>query len=173
MKWLKLIALGGLAIAAAPLKASSPLSIIAIVEKVVFEPEGEAPETARVFGAFAFYDGYRVRTDPARGYLRFSLPAGEDAGLVRREWTDLAAVAGSGEAVAFARYGFLGTVVYVPGKTEAGAGARVPLRVHPADDATAAPVVEYLPAATGVVRLGKGNHDEIVAMLRALLAPEP
>ena len=42
---------------AAPLKASGPLGIYGIVEKVVFEPNEQAPERIQLWGAFAYVDG--------------------------------------------------------------------------------------------------------------------
>jgi hypothetical protein len=57
-------------------EASDPVGIYAIVEKVVFEPNDQAPERIQVWGAFALSDaqhgdGYLA---PQRGYLYYSLP---------------------------------------------------------------------------------------------------
>jgi hypothetical protein len=164
MKRWTIVALCALALTALAVQASSPLSVIAIVDNVVFEPAQGEPERARVFGRFAFFDGRGTRLSPASGYLYFSLPADGNAALVRREWADLAAAAGTGESVAFGRYEFLGTSV-VRGSN--GRIVEVPLWVYPADDEPSE-AVEYYAAGIGVVRLGKGNYDEIVANLRRL-----
>ena len=111
-----IVALIGLA--SAHLLASGQAGIYGIVERVVFEPDARAPEGVQIWGAFAFVE--RTRTfrpghtevqgqvftnyysRPTRGYLYFRLPETttqiEDA---RREWSDLASVAATGQAVAF------------------------------------------------------------------------
>src|SRR5687767_15768849 len=82
------------------LGASGPLGIYGIVEKVVFEPNEQSPERIQVWGAFAYVETSVVGqsltvSKPVRGYLYFRLGASSDA-LVRNEWADLKAVAGTG-----------------------------------------------------------------------------
>jgi len=90
--------------AAAPAaKGSDPVGIYALVEKVVLEPNPEAPERIQVWGVFALAKA-GSRNDyepPQRGYFYYSLPAGREA--ARKEWADLKRVAGTKQGVAFGR----------------------------------------------------------------------
>jgi hypothetical protein len=92
-----------LAFGSATVRASDPVGIYAIVEKVVLEPSGAAPQRVQIWGAFAVADQTR-RGDhylpPARGYLYYTLKPGEEAAC-RAEWSDLKALAGTGRAVGF------------------------------------------------------------------------
>jgi hypothetical protein len=97
--------------AAGAARASDPVGIYALIDKVVLEPKEDKPERAQVWGVFRFAvknagDEY---TAPTAGYLYFKLaPDKEEA--TRREWADLKKVAGTGQVVAFAsRYGEKGT----------------------------------------------------------------
>src|SRR5689334_23116897 len=93
---------------AGTLTASGPVGIYALVDKVVFEPNEQAPERIQVWGAFALVDGGVGRTSAApaqRGYLYFSYPTAAEArgqtvpGAVKKEWMDIKAVAGTGQAI--------------------------------------------------------------------------
>jgi hypothetical protein len=94
------------------LGASGTVSIYALVEKVVFEPDNRAPERIQIWGAFTLADG-RVAgaptLTPQRGYMYFSLPASPALREpVLKEWADFKAVAGTGQAVAFGDVGYIG-----------------------------------------------------------------
>jgi hypothetical protein len=97
-----LIALAGLTLA----HASDFTGVYARIDKVVMEPNSEAPERVQVWGVFALAsasDGQSYQK-PARGYLYFKLD--RDPKLARNEWNDLQQVAGTGQIVAFgARFG--------------------------------------------------------------------
>jgi hypothetical protein len=169
--------------------ASGPLAIYGIVEKVVFEPDESTPERVQVWGAFAYaHVKYWNRRDgdpspnlstAQRGYLYFELPTdGRSVALVRNEWTDLRAVAGTGQAVGFGGWGHTGRfealrpdahnkTAYV---LEGGPGEDQPtdLRVRPASETPAAPAA-YVTNA-GIVKLSAGgSHAAIVKHLRAAL----
>lgn len=97
--------LGG---AAVTLSASGQSGVYAVVDKVVVEPADGPAERIQVWGAFALMErsgqGFTsyVFTRPARGYMYFRIPENStDAANARREWKDLAAVAGKKEAIAF------------------------------------------------------------------------
>jgi hypothetical protein len=81
--------------------ASDRVAVYAKVDRVLLQPSADAPETIQIFGVFSIAE----RNNPndyrpaARGYLYYRLPAKRDA--ARREWTDLKAIAGSGQLVAF------------------------------------------------------------------------
>ena len=63
-----------LAVAAVQVRASGPISIYAIVEKVVFEPNDRAPERVQVWGVFSVVETGNPGTygqaysQPERGY---------------------------------------------------------------------------------------------------------
>jgi len=86
--------------------ASDPVGIYALVDKIVFEPNETNPERVQVWGAFAVAEGYGYTYKNAeRGYLYYKVNS-EKPTACRTEWTDLKAVAGTGQIVAFgSRYG--------------------------------------------------------------------
>ncbi len=101
-----------LAVGAAAARASDPVGVYAVIDKVVLEPSSGAPERAQVWGAFSVakkntrddYDG------PTRGYVYFALVAGKER-QCRAEWADMQKVAGTGECIAFgSRYQPQGTL---------------------------------------------------------------
>ncbi len=83
-------------------EASDWTGVYARVDKVVFEPNAEAPERIQIWGAFALATkDDRNNYDPARrGYLYYSLKPGREA-VCRNEWADIKAVAGTGQIIAF------------------------------------------------------------------------
>jgi len=94
---LALILLGG-----ARVQASYPLGIYAVLDKVVPEPNADAPERVQLWGDFAFPEGQSsfAFKSPVRGYLYYSLVKGKED-LCRREWNELKNAAGTGQCVAF------------------------------------------------------------------------
>src|SRR5213592_2762368 len=91
--------------------ASDPVGIYALVDKVVFEPNETNPERVQIWGAFAIAEGYGYTYKNAeRGYLYYKANS-EKPTACRNEWTDLKAVAGTGQIVAFgSRYGEKGAL---------------------------------------------------------------
>ena len=170
--------------------ASGPLSSYGVVEKVVFEPNERAAERIQVWGAFTYAhvkffnrqdgDPSPLLSSVQRGYLYFRLPSsGESVDTVRREWADLSAIAGTGQAVGFGGWGhtgrFEGLRPDVQGKSAvvveraARAQRETDLRVRPASEAPAAPAAYQTNA--GIVKLSAaGSHAAIVQQLKAALA---
>jgi hypothetical protein len=102
-------------IAAPSASASGPTGIYGIVSKVVLEPNDKAPERIQIWGAFTLVDGGTgsggKTLTPQKGYLYFQLdptmsPAQREAAL--KEWADFKSIAGTGQAVAFGRFGYIG-----------------------------------------------------------------
>ena len=174
----------------ASLSASGRIGFYGIVEKVVFEPNETAPERIQVWGAFMYVDGGASRnfaTSAAkRGYLYFkiqSLHSGftpqAQIDLNKKEWADLKAVAGTGQAVAFGSYGYIGSFgVLEPGGVAAPpsylyenrpqGGDQADLRVRPATEAPSNPATYQ--TETGVVKLNEaGSHAAVVKQLRDAL----
>ena len=83
------------------LQASDRTGIYARIDKVVMEPNEQAPQRIQVWGVFALAEP----KDPndylpaARGYLYYTLPS--NGQLALREWADLKSVAGTNQIVAF------------------------------------------------------------------------
>ena len=84
------------------LHASDWNAVYAKVDKVVLEPNPQAPQAIQVWGVFSLAKP-NDRNDylpPARGYLYFKLPAA-NASTALKEWTDFKDVAGTGQIVSF------------------------------------------------------------------------
>jgi hypothetical protein len=99
----------------APAKASDPVGIYARVDRVSMEPNEQAPERIKVWGAFSVAAG---RGDtylaPECGYLYFQVDPGHEKEC-RAEWADFKRVAGKGQIIAFGnRYGTKLTIRTVP-----------------------------------------------------------
>jgi len=152
------------------LGASGPVGIYGIVDKVVFEPDEARPERVQVWGAFAFVDqaAASIRTSqPARGHLYFRLPtSAEDARLARREWMDLKALAGTGQAIGFGTWQFVGTVD--PSRDAAAPG--MVLRVGRPSEPLGTPIIYAV--GNGIVKLNaQGAHAGLVGQLRDAMKP--
>jgi hypothetical protein len=84
------------------IKASGPIGVYALVDKVAFEPSSDKPERVRISGVFIVAeeraDNSTDYSEPQRGYLYFGLPKGKEE-LARREWEDLKSVAGTRQVV--------------------------------------------------------------------------
>jgi hypothetical protein len=163
------------------LNASGPMGLYGIIDKVVFEPNDSAPERMQLWGAFAYVEGQSttgLQTSAAkRGYLYFRLPDGAESQLtaVKREWADLKSVAGTGQAVAFGRWGYIGGFGALQPDTKPTrpsmiyenvprGGADADLRVRPQSEAPASPTA-YQPNV-GVVRLTEASHAAIIKQLK-------
>jgi hypothetical protein len=171
-----------LALAVAAVSASGPIGIYGIVERVVFEPATGAPERVQVWGAFAYVDELVNQTSAVRrGYLYFQLPppwpgasGATHLETIRREWADLRRVAGTGQAVGFGQWHYIGRFAdLAPDATGAplympAGGARIDLRVRPASETPSNPVTYQ--TNVGVVKLADtGSHAAIVQRLREAL----
>lgn len=84
-------------------RASDPVGIYALVDKIVFEPNEKSPERIQVWGAFALAEGSGwTYTAAVKGYMYFGLKAGKEE-VCKKEWNDLKAVAGTDQIVALGR----------------------------------------------------------------------
>ncbi len=93
-------------------RASDPVGICAVIERVEMEPSTGAPERVRLWGAFALAQRGtpNAYTPPVRGSMYFKLAPGKEA-VCRKEWADLKKLAGQRQVVALGgRYGNNGTV---------------------------------------------------------------
>jgi len=184
-----ILAVTGLLVMAAHLTASGPLGIYGIVERVVLEPNEKAPERIQVWGAFAYVDGIAGEgltvSAAKRGYLYFRLPTSADGftnhvqeEVIKKEWADLKSVAGTGQAIGFGRWGYIGGFGGLrpdmrsnmpPYILEGAPGnPQTDLRVRPASEAPVSPALYQ--TNTGIVKLAEaGSHAAIVKQLKDAL----
>jgi hypothetical protein len=153
-----IIAVSALALSL-PLAASGPLGIYGIVERVVFEPDEARAERVQVWGAFALVEGGESGLGTAKaapGYLYLQLPPRapeSEATRIRREWADLEAIAGTGQAVGFGSWW---------GSNESG------LRVRRASERPTSPAIYR--TDSGVVKLSAtGERAALVKELQDAL----
>ena len=136
------------ALATDVLRASDPVGVYAIVDKVVVEPSSGPPQRIQIWGAFALAqpennDDYGAAQ---RGYLYFSCPQGQ-AEVCRNEWSDVQSVAGKSIGIGF------------------GARRLNNGRVRKAEEKPASP--DEYPIRMGVVRVtGRPGQNEVVAKLK-------
>jgi hypothetical protein len=172
--------------ALSPLFASGPLGIYGIVEKVVFEPDEAHAERVQVWGAFAYVDGGAARSlsvsKAEHGYLYFRMPSGlgpDQTTAIRREWTDLKSVAGTGQAVGFGSWVYTGAFGALdPSKRSSNppyileaaprGGEQADLRVRPASEKPGAPASYQ--TDSGIVKISaNGARATIVKELQDAL----
>jgi hypothetical protein len=174
--------------AAVDLVASGRVGVYGIVEKVVFEPSEQSPQRVQVWGVFAYANTLGGGSDEGavssarRGYLYFKLPEPYDPTFetVKREWRDLTAVAGTGQAIGFGHWGYIGSFAGLDPNTRSGSppyilemypgrGVQTDLRVRPASEPPTSPATYQTNA--GIVRLSpQGSHANVVADLKRLVA---
>jgi hypothetical protein len=96
-----IVALAAALVAGGAARASGPIGVYVIVDKVVLEP-ADAPTTIQIWGTIALAkDGTsRNFTDPARGYLYYKAPTGRED-VCRKEWNEMKKAAGTGEVIWF------------------------------------------------------------------------
>ena len=125
-------------------KASGPIGVYALVDKVTLEPSADHPERIRISGVFllgkAQGDEYSA---PQRGYLYCTLPA-QSAELVRREWSDLKTIAGTHQVIGI------------------GASWATKVRVRTPDAAPASP--DDYPLGNGLVKIN-ADHPKAKVLL--------
>ena len=174
---------------ALPIGASGPVGIYGIIDKVVFEPSEQSAERLQVWGAFMYMDGDGVTTagtvvsTAKRGYLYFKLRSAyagftseSQARASRNEWADLKALAGTGQAVGFGKWGYIArfdrlqpdvrpvspSLIF---EDRPQGGDHADMSVRPAAETPANPVTYQ--TNIGVVKLdANGRHAEIVKSLK-------
>lgn len=168
-----------LVIVIAPLAASGPVGVFAVIEKIVFEPNGTNAanaERVQVWGAFSYVVGGIQFAGPLydveRGYMYFTLPKGTSAQVqsARNEWADLKAVAGTGQGVAFGQWTAL------PQNVSDALHVQV---AQPYSRSHNLYVQKQLPPQwgptpyitnTGIVKLHEATHANVITRLRDALA---
>ena len=134
-------------------RASDPVGIYAIVDKVVLEPNTATPERIQIFGTFSLAvpgglgDQY---TAPQEGYLYYKLNPEKEA-ICQKEWADLKAVAGTQQCVAFASR-----------HTEKG-------RVRKLDEKPANP--DRYPVAQGITKVKSSTYPPVKRLYDSAAGP--
>jgi hypothetical protein len=148
---------GAVIVAAAPLapvRASDPIGVYAVIERVATTTIA-GRDAAQVWGVFAVavrppagdYKPEQAYASPHKGYLLFQCAPNQERAC-KAEWNDLRSVAGSGDVVGFgARWN------HVP-------------RVRDAGDAPSAP--DTYATNVGVVKIGR--YDAYPTLVSALKA---
>ena len=171
-------------------RASGGIGFFGIIERVVFEPVEKDAERIQLWGAFAYVDPHSptvmLASRAERGYLYFRVRSDipgftttNEVEVNRREWADMKAVAGTGQAVGFGSWGYIGSFAVLDPKGVAAppsylwerkpsGGARADLRVRLASEVPANPATYQ--TETGLVKLdASGSHAAVVARLRDAL----
>jgi len=120
--------------------ASEFVSIYALVERVVLEPDDKNPQRIQLWGAFSTS---RSTTTPKKGYMYFTLPASQQSTALK-EWADFKATAGKGRVV-----GFGSSALFGQSQAEADAYHASLGRVRPASEK---------PQSPDVYKLGSGVY---------------
>jgi hypothetical protein len=101
MKRVVFLATSVVLIGAAGARASDPVGVYGVIERVVLEPNSEKPERIQLWGWFELSNPTtRLYEKPKRGCLYYSLAEGKQD-VCRAEWKDLEKSAGTGQCVAF------------------------------------------------------------------------
>ncbi len=88
--------------AASSARASDPVGIYALIDKIVLSPDEGSPQTVQVWGVFSLAEGTGYAyAKPQRGYMFFTLNP-EKPDVTRKEWADLKAMAGTRQCIGFA-----------------------------------------------------------------------
>ncbi|MEO7189694.1 MAG: hypothetical protein ABI051_01410 [Vicinamibacterales bacterium] len=137
-------------------RASDPVGVYAVVDRIVLTPNTATGGTVQVWGTFLVatphapgnYPVADAYSKPQKGYLLYTCPAGK-ASTCTAEWNDLKSVAGTSQIVAF------------------GTRWEAPSRVRLADEAAKSPDVYSL--NTGVTKMNPANRTgEYTALFSAL-----
>lgn len=159
------------------LRASGPIGVYAVIDKVIFEPNDQSPTRVQVWGAFAYVDGGTGGTtisEIQRGYMYFGTD-GPAPAAVLNEWRDLKTVAGTGQAVGFGRWLYSGPFGSLKPNAPPenlphifGGSSMTDMRIRPASETPGKPA--FYETNSGVVKLQDfGSHADIVKRLRAAL----
>jgi hypothetical protein len=129
------------------------IGIYGIVDKVVFEPDENAPERIQIWGLFVvpvpISSGmYR---NPQRGILYFSLPPDKKK-IAIKEWAELKKRAGSGQILGFTEY-------WVPNPNDPQGNPHTSLVVHVHEDVPLGPPDPY-PLGIGVLKIDEHKPED-------------
>jgi hypothetical protein len=147
---MRLAAIVAVVLAGSVARASNPVAVIAVVDKVVFAPTDDAPTSVHVWGTFVVKQELasedREYLGPMYGYFAYKAPGGKEADC-RKDWNEMRKFAGTGKVLS---WGEREREPNWPGKT--------------------ARVEEYDPAY-GLMKFGDNSTFEPVKRLKTVPAP--
>jgi hypothetical protein len=176
-----LLAVTALFVITLNVRASGPASMYAVIEKVSFEPNETAPDRIQIWGAFSFVQGTLkspfLTLAPERGSMYFRIaPNATEAQkqTIRKEWADLKAVAGTGQAVGFGNWFYFGNFAdaavkgaILANNVDRSQGSDK-LRVRKDSEPKGEPTIYTTDA--GLTKLpATGSHAAVVGQLKALV----
>jgi hypothetical protein len=138
------------------------VGIYGIVDRVVLEPAGSAPERVQIWGVFVVpmpmsSGDYKP---PQRGVLYFSIPGREES--ARKEWAELKTFAGTGQILGFTQY-------WVPNPKDPQGNPHKSLEVY-VHQPQKLGSPEVYPLGVGILKINDGQgpdfEKQIVAQLR-------
>jgi hypothetical protein len=94
------MAVGALAVCASTVRAGGPPVVLAVLDRVVLEPNETNPTRVQVWGTFALAKGQGKYEAPVSGCLYYEVVNGDEKEC-RKEWQQLSKQAGKKEVVAF------------------------------------------------------------------------
>ncbi len=104
-RWLWVMAVGALAACASTVRAGGPPVVLAVLDRVVLEPNETNPTRVQLWGTFALAEGKGKYHTPVSGCLYYQpQPSDEKEHLKEwtlEEWAELRKLAGKREVVAF------------------------------------------------------------------------
>jgi hypothetical protein len=150
--------------------ADGPVGVYAMVQRVVFEPSEAAPKTLQIWGVFVWVDGGLKSPGPInlpqRGYIYFRLPESvSEASAAKKQWTDIKAVAGSDQIIAFGDWKYSGPFedLYIPVND-----GQEDVRVRKQSESPAKPIA--YPIKTGLVKIADDpGHEPLRSLMKAFL----
>jgi len=171
MKSIRILLIACIAIGTtATLLADGPVGVYAMVQKVVFEPNEQAPTRIQVWGLFVWVDGGLDKPGPInlpqRGYMYFKLPANAtSAAATKQQWAEIKTIAGTGQIIAFGGWNYAGTFedLHIP-----MTGGQEEVRVRKQAESPAKPIT--YPIKPGLVRIANdASHAELANLMKAFL----
>jgi hypothetical protein len=137
------------------------IGIYGVVDKVVLEPNEHSPQRIQIWGLFVVpvqmsSGEYRA---PQRGVLYFKLPPGRER-VVRKEWTEIKKIAGTGKPIGFAQY-------WVWDQDDPQDNLHTSLEVHVHGTGDFGSPDPY-PPDRGIVRTNDGNNPDFQCIVTQL-----
>jgi len=158
-----------LLVIAASARAGGPPPVYVVVDKVVLEPKGDAPDRVQIWGSFTrienrSYDHY---SKPVYGYVSLNIDLAKDAEC-RAEWTKWQQAAGNGKAVAVGSCGeagaFLNVAIHQPEEKQNKPDAvYVPGQLERFGDMYARGEYDQTPHVKELLSFAKQHRDEAQA----------
>jgi hypothetical protein len=81
-------------------RAGGPPPVCMVVDKLIFEPNQEAPTRVQIWGTFSFLKKNTTYGEPVQGYLYYALAKGKEE-QCRQEWARLEKLVADKHVVAF------------------------------------------------------------------------